>query len=218
MTTRTPTNEPAETLAELMEQLGNVPLSRVRLRPPPGTATEEDLLASGKKLVELVDCVLVEKAVGAKESLLAAVIARLLGNHVDEHDLGAVFGADGLFRLMPGLVRLPDVAFVPWENIPGEEVTDQPIAPDVPDLAVEVVSRSNTRAEINRKLRDYFLGGARLVWVIQPKTQTAQIYTSLEDVRRVGKTGSLDASPVIPGFTLSLPELFARNRRRKRSG
>jgi Uma2 family endonuclease len=215
--TQTPATRPAETLAELMDRLGDVPLSRIRARPAPGTATEDDLIASGNKLLELVDGVLVEKAVGAKESLLAAAIARLLGNHVDEHDLGAVFGADGLFRLEPGLLRLPDVAFVSWANIPGEEVTDEPIASYVPDLAVEVVSKSNTKAEINRKLCDYFLAGTRLVWVVQPKTQTAQIYTSPTDYRRIGKTGSLDASPVIGGFTLPLPELFARSRRRKRS-
>jgi Uma2 family endonuclease len=209
-----------ETVAELIVNLGGIPLERVLVKPPLGSATEEDVIAAWegpkKRLCELVDGVLVEKAMGTRESLFAGFITRVLGNFVDEADLGIVLGADGMLRLAPGLIRIPDVSFIPWERIPGEEVSDDPIAAYVPDLAVEVLSPSNTRGEIDRKLREYFDAGTSLVWVIQPKTQTAQAYTSPTDFRRIPKTGSLHGDPVLPGFVLSLPDLFSRTRSRRK--
>jgi Uma2 family endonuclease len=211
-----------DNFAELLARIGNVPPERIGMKPPAGMATEEDVLAArlrpGKRLYELVDGVLVEKTMGTKESLLAGVVLRLLGNYVDTADLGVVLGADGMLRLMPGLVRIPDVSFIPWDRIPNEEIPDDAIAELVPDLAVEVLSKKNTRGEMDRKLRDYFLSGTRLVWMIQPKTQTARVYTSPTDSHRVGKNGSLDGGVVLPGFTLPLSELFARTRRRKSDG
>lgn len=209
-----------ENLAELIEQLGNVPLERIRLHPPPGTAKERDVIAAAeaprKRLCELVDGVLVEKAMGTHESLLGGTIARLLGNFVEENDLGIVLPADGMLRLMPGLVRIPDVSYVAWDHVPGEEVPRKPaIAPYVPDLAVEVLSESNTPQEIDRKLRDYFLNGTQLAWVIDPKTQTAEVYTSPTDVTRLPRTGTLDGAGVVPAFRLPLADLFARTRRRR---
>jgi len=94
------------------------------------------------------------------------------------------------------------------------EAQDQPIAVLVPDLAVEVISKRNTPGEMRRKLRDYFLSGVRLVWLIYPKTQTAEVYRAPDRKKRVGKTGSLDGEDVLPGFRLPLSELFARARRR----
>jgi Uma2 family endonuclease len=210
-----------DNLAELLERLGDVPPERIRMKPPPGTATEKDVVAAAeaprKRLCELIDGVLVEKAMGTQESLLAVVIARLVGNFVDERDLGIVLGADGMLRLMPGLVRIPDVSFIPWENIPGEKVTgDKAIESYVPDLAVEVLSRTNTKKEIDRKLRDYFLTGTCLAWVVQPRTQTATVYTSPTDIHRVTRNGVLDGGEVLPGFSLRLTDLFARTARRRK--
>src|SRR5262249_16810403 len=147
------------TIAELLKQLGNVPPSRVRLRPTPGTATERDVIeveAREGKLCELVDGVLVEKAVGFTESYLAALLIRYLGPFPEDPDLGLGAGADAPLRLMPGLVRIPDVCFVSGEPLPGRKVPDEPIPDLAPDLAVEVISKSNTKPEMRRKLREYF--------------------------------------------------------------
>ncbi len=211
-----------ENIAELIEQLGDIPPRRIRMKPPPGTATEQDVIAAAeeprKRLWELVDGVLVEKARGIREALLAVEIGRLLGNFIAKGDLGIVLGADGMIRLEPGLVRIPDVSFIPWERIPGEEVKDEPMAPYAPAVAVEVLSPGNTRKEIQCKLRDYFLAGVQLVWVIQPKTQTAQAYTSPGEFRRIAKNGRLDGGTVLPGFSLPLAELFAHLARRRKRG
>jgi len=210
------------TLAELLRQLGDIPPERIALHAPPGRATEKHVIAAleavDKRLYELVDGVLVEKAMGTRESLLASIIIQLLWNFVQKHDLGIVLGADGAMRLMPGLVRIPDVSFISWDRLPGRELPDAALAELSPELAVEVLSASNTKGEMERKLRDYFRAGVRLVWVIQPKTQTAEVYTSPEHVQAVAKNQSLDGGPVLPGFKLSLRQLFARTQGRRGKG
>jgi Uma2 family endonuclease len=226
MTTPSELGTTKGTLAEVLEKiaaLGNIPPERIRMSPPPGTATEADVIAERqgpqRRLCELIDGILVEKPMSTPESLVAAQILRRIANHIDEEDLGAVFGEAGMLRLEPGLVRIPDVSFVPWKNVPGGKIDPyQPIAALVPDLAVEVISKSNTPAEIDRKLKEYFFHGTRLAWVIDPRKQTAKVYTAPDAFKRVTKTGSLDAAPVLPGFKVSLPDVFSRLSQRKRTG
>jgi hypothetical protein len=74
------------TIADLMDRLGGISPARVRFRPPPGTATERDVLdveAREDRLCELVDGVLVEKVMGFYEGFLAATLIRLLGTFLD---------------------------------------------------------------------------------------------------------------------------------------
>jgi Uma2 family endonuclease len=99
------------TLMDLMELFGPIPFYRIRHDPPPGMATEEDVLeidAHEDRLCELMDGVLVEKTVGAYESYLAVLLGTILNQYVREHQLGIVLGADGMLRLWPGMVRIPD--------------------------------------------------------------------------------------------------------------
>jgi hypothetical protein len=155
-----------ETVADLLERLGGIPAWRVRFRPAPGTATEQDVLAAsreGKRVCELVDGVLVEKAMGYKESALAF------------------------------LRRIPD----------------EPIPDVAPDLAVEVLSQSNTEAEMGRKLREYFAAGVRLAWLVDPETRTVQVYTAPDQCSLLRENDTLDGGAVLPGFTLALAGLFA---------
>ncbi|HYT94106.1 MAG TPA: Uma2 family endonuclease [Gemmataceae bacterium] len=219
----TPTTAPTlDTLADLLHHLGDIPLERIRLRPAPGTATEQDVIAAldgpDKRLYELIDGVLVEKVMSTREALLAGVLVHYLWDFVEEDDLGLVLPADGALRLQLGLVRIPDACFISWDRLPEGQLPDEAIAGVVPDLAVEVLSEGNTKAEMDRKLRDYFETGVRLVWFIQPKTQTATAYTSPTKSRRVGKEQALDGGDVLPGFRLYLKELFARAKRRQRKG
>jgi Uma2 family endonuclease len=207
---------PPETLAELHRRLGGVPLERIRCQPPPGTATEDDVLrrVNGEKhLFELVDGVLVEKAMGYYESVLAVVLIQLLSNFLEQHDLGVVSGADGTLRLMPGLVRIPDVAFIAWERFPNRRLPAEPIPGIAPDLAVEVLSEGNTDAEMERKLGEYFATGVRLVWYLDPKSRTARVYTSPTTVQVLTEADTLEGEPVLPGFRLPLREWFERAER-----
>jgi Uma2 family endonuclease len=209
-----------ETLEDLLARLGNIPLSRVRFHPPPGTATERDLIAArhGPRphLCELIDGVLVEKTVGTRESLLASLIVHFIWDYLELHDLGIALGADGAVRLWPGRIRVPDAAFVSWAQLPDGQLPDDPIAGIFPDLAVEVVSKNNTLAEIALKLDDFFRAGTRIAWVVFPKTRTAKVYSSPGEFKPVARNGKLVAGEVLPGFSLSLAKLFSRGTRTKR--
>src|SRR5262249_28289024 len=156
-----------------------IPLVRIRRTPAPGSATEEDLLRAQKPICELIDGVLVEKPMGALESVLGIYVGRLIGNHVEANDLGVVAGADRVIRPGPGLVRAPDVTFIPWSGLPdGEVPEDEAFWTVAPGLIVEVLSPGNTDAEIDRKLDELFTAGCKLAWVIDPPTKTAKVYTS----------------------------------------
>src|SRR5580658_8756167 len=116
--------------AELVRKLGNIPLERICFTPPPGTATERDLLAAMRRsdrLFELVDGTLVEKAMRLSESMIALLISRRIGNFAEENDLGIPAGADGAVRLLKGLVRAPDVSFFCWDKLPGRVLPSRPI-------------------------------------------------------------------------------------------
>jgi Uma2 family endonuclease len=205
-------------LRDLLDGLGGVAPDRVRFHPPPGTAKEKHVIEihdRENRLCELVDGVLVEKVMGAKESLLAIELARSIGNYLEPVELGIVLGADGMLRLMPRLVRIPDVSFISWERIGSDQFPDEPIPDLVPDLAVEVLSEGNTKREMERKLHEYFEAGVRLVWFIDPKSRTVDAYTSPSEFRRYRNGQTLDGGSVLPGFKLPLRQFFARTTRRK---
>jgi Uma2 family endonuclease len=202
-----------ETLRDLLDRLGNVALERVRFEPAPGTATEADVLVcpdGQKRLLELVDGVLVEKPMGYYESLVAGVLIHLLWNFLDQHPLGIVLAPDGLYRLLPGLVRLPDVSFVSWEHFPNRRLPAGRVLGVAPDLAVEVLSEGNTEAEMERKLNEYFEAGVQIVWLVDPETRTARVYTSPLDFNLLSEEDALDGGTLLPGFRLSLRELLER--------
>ncbi len=198
------------TVAELLERFGPMPAERIRTNPPPGTATEQDVIDIEKResrLCELVDGVLVEKTIGYYESYLALRLGHFLAGFVERHRLGVVVGADGMMRLAAGLVRIPDVSFVSWNQLPGHRVPRVPIADLAPDLAVEVISPSNTSREMERKLQDFLAAGVRLVWYVLPEPQEIHVYTAgRHDVLTIGQ--ELSGGDVLPGFVLPLWRLF----------
>jgi Uma2 family endonuclease len=200
-------------LADLLADLGDIPPERVRLVPPPGTATERDVITireRERRLYELVEGTLVEKAMGAPESVLAWILGTDLAIFLRAHDLGFCMGADGMARIAPGLVRIPDLSFIGWDQLPTHEVPQQPIFGLAPALAVEVISKTNTRAEMERKLREYFKAGVRLVWYVYPKTRTIRVYTSPRRSTLLRDGQILDGGAILPGFALPLTELFDR--------
>lgn len=210
-----PGQAPPATVADLLKNLG-VPAARVRLRPPVGTATELDLIVTnGKKecLVELVDGVLVEKAMGTEEASWAALLVIHLGSFILRHDLGKIYTPDGPFRLAPGLVRLPDVSFVSWARYHEPKHRGE-IQAIVPELAVEILSQSNTKREIARKLGEYFAAGVRLAWIVDPKRREVRVHSSGTDFVTLTAADVLDGGDVLPGFRLPLAEFFDQAERK----
>ncbi|HEU5118869.1 MAG TPA: Uma2 family endonuclease [Isosphaeraceae bacterium] len=212
------TSAPAgpRTVADLLEALrplGDIPPERIRLHPAPGTATEQDLLDvldHENRICELVEGTLVEKTMGYEEGRLAGVLLTYLNIFLWQHDLGIANGPDGTLKLTTGLIRIPDVSFVSWDRLPNRQPPKGPIPHLALDLAVEVISQGNTRAEMDRKLLEYFDAGTRLVWFVYPKTRTVRVYTSPRDSAVLTADDHLDGGDVLPGFSVSVNELFAR--------
>ena len=213
------TSAPEEAIAEprslgdLIRGLGGIPLSRVLANPAPGTATESDVLDAARRynrLYELVDGALVEKVMGYSESLFALFVARMLLDFVEPRNLGLVSGADGTMKLFGGLVRIPDVAFVSWDRIPGRVVPKEPIPSLTPDLVVEVLSESNTPAEMGRKRGEYFASGVRMVWEFDTESRIVSVFTPDGNVTVLDSSRSLEGGEVLPGFTLALGDLFSK--------
>lgn len=203
---------PIKTLADLLDRLGGVPLERICFHPSVGAATVQDVIDIQRqegKHCELVDGVLLEKAKGYNESSLALFLGGLLNAFVVPRNLGFVTGPDGTVELMADLVRIPDVAFTSWKRMPGRQAPTAPVPQLPPDLAVEVLSRSNTPGEMGVKRQDYFTTGVELVWEIDPDARTVAVYTSATDVTTLTAADTLDGGSVLPGFVLPLHDLFA---------
>lgn len=201
------------TLADLQEYLGGIPPERIRLFPAPGLATVDDwerLSVQKTGLLELVDGVLIQKPVSLSESKFTTIWADVLGSYRDKNDLGFVLGPSGPFQFQPGQVRLPDASFVRWNHFPDRKLPRATFLWHAPDLAIEVLSKENTRLEMDRKLSEYFQGGAKLVWYVDPAARTLSVFSSVDDVRVATLEDEIDGGDVLPGFTLSIQPLFSR--------
>ena len=203
-----------KTMGDLLRRLG-VSAHRVRLQPTPGTATIDDLADAndrrrGKAPYEWIDGTLVEKAVGFNESVLAAWVLDRIFVYLDTHDVGFLAGEGGVMRILPKVGRAPDVSFIAWSSLPGgrRPGPDDRVPAIVPDLAVEVLSKSNTKREMARKRREYFQAGVKRVWQIDPATATARVYTAAKTFTAIPADGVLDGETILPGFTLPLADLF----------
>lgn len=204
------------TVADLQKHLGGIPAERIRISPPPGQATEADLIRANDRkqgICELIDHVLVEKTMGYFESQLAFLIGHFIHSFLFDHNLGIVFGEAGPLRVRADQVRMPDVSFVAWQSFPDGKPPREAVFPVPPDLAVEVLSQGNTKAEMERKLREYFDAGTKLVWYLDPQARHMRVYTSPDEVTVVDEAGHVDGGDVLPGFSMSLGELFQRAER-----
>lgn len=197
-----------ENVEQLIAHLG-VPPHRIRLQPPPGLATEEDAILA-RPLCELIDGVLVEKAMGYWESRLAVLLAHFIESYLEGNDIGFTLGEGGMQRVDFGQMRIPDVSFYLWSRFPNRELTMEQILAEVGDLVVEVLSPSNTDQEMERKRREFFAAGTRLFWIVDPVDRTVAVYTSPEDVTVLNETQILTGGDVLPGFTLPLRDWFTR--------
>ena len=192
--------------------LGDVPLKRVVFDPLPGTATEYDQIFRVERqhrFAELIDGTLVEKPMGSFESMIAAIIAKAILVFLEKHDLGVVTGESAMMRMANGRVRMPDAAFTSYDRLPERRPPRDPIWPLSPDLAVEVLIQSNTKAEIDQKVQEYFASGTRLVWIVDPDRLIAVVYISSDQPERVLHVGeALDGGDVLPGFSIPLATIF----------
>jgi Uma2 family endonuclease len=161
-------------------------------------------------LYEVVNGEIVEKKMGAYELEIASLLVGLLDPFARAHKLGRVV-VEMIFWINKAkkLQRRPDVAFVSHERWPLSRRVPREAAWDiVPDLAIEIVSPSNTANEVQAKIGEYFQAGVRRVWVIYPEAALVHIYDSPTQVRILQRGDELADALLLPGFWLAVAALF----------
>ena len=175
-----------------------------RLEQQPLRPTEKYYLIDGELLIKM--------APAQHHATAASELSRHLGNFVAEHDLGRVLIECGYHP--PGdrrTVLLPDVAFEAMPRAAQPPLTTY--APYMPDLAVEIISPSQTLAQVRRKAEAYLRHGTALVWLVDPIAKTAEVWRRGDDgapnSETVSGDGELSGDDILPGFRLPLERVFS---------
>ena len=181
-----------------------------RKNGPVGPSSQLTFPVPDDILYEVVDGKIVEKTVGATEVMIACNLDQYLGMFARTHRLGRVM-AEMVFRIdvAKDLQRRPDVAFIAHARWPyNRRVPNVAVWDMVPDLAIEVVSPSNTAFEVQRKIHEYFDAGVSQVWIIYPPQREVYVFASTTRIEVLQLGQELDGGNLLPGFRLSLSALF----------
>jgi len=180
--------------------------------------TADELLAMcGDERYELVRGVLVPMSPppGFRHGRLIINLTLPIVSFARAQNLGDITAAETGYRLRrnPDTVRAPDLAFVARGRITAD--MDQTRYLDLaPDLVVEVVSPSDSAADINAKVLEYLDAGVRLIWIVYPETETVAVYRPEATSRLLGGSDQisgdqLSGEDVLPGFTFPITGIFA---------
>lgn len=147
---------------------------------------------------------------GGEHCIVEIKLAAPLYTHVMTKQLGAVLTGDPGFIIgrNPDTVRAPDIAFVKQEHIPATGVPKK-YWPGPPDLAVEVISPSDTLIEVEEKVHDWLEAGTAMVWVVNPRRRTVTVYRTPHQAAILTAADELDGQDVVPGFRIQVSEIFA---------
>jgi Uma2 family endonuclease len=180
---------------------------------PAGLVTAEalfDMPDNGGR-TELVRGELREMSPGSPwSSEVGILIAAALIGHVRPRRLGSVFGDEAGFILArnPDTVRAPDVAFVRADRLPPPAQREFFLAL-APDLVVEVLSPTDRAHDVHDKIHEYLEAGVRLVWLVDPRARRVTVCLPDRTTRTLGASDVLDGGDVLPGFQLTLADLFS---------
>lgn len=169
--------------------------------------TEQDLLQmpdDGRKY-ELVDGRLRIVPTGMQHGWLEFVLANKLGPYLKNRFKG--FGSSTGFRMKQGNIRSPDLALVAVERLP-EGKPPAEFFDGAPDLAVEIVSPSESPRDLMQKVLEYFESGTREVWLIFPERKQMHRYTAPLDIEVLHENDVLTGGALLPDFQMRVSELF----------
>ncbi len=200
------------TLAQHLERLGNVPPDRIWFTPAVGTATVADWersIAAGHR-PELIFGTLVEKTMGWRQGLFAAVLIELFAPAIEKGRLGVLVGDQSFIRMPDDHRRSPDVAYYSRSRLPGGKPPRENVPAVYPDIAIEVLSDSNTAGEMKLKRREFFGAGTIWFWMIEPQLRRVDVYDSVDTFRSYRDGDHLTAPGLLPALSVSVTELFDR--------
>jgi Uma2 family endonuclease len=170
---------------------------------------EEFARMPGSEHRELVRGEVIETMPPGKEH---GVIALAIGTMLRlwaKQGVGGQAGVEAGFILArnPDLIRGPDVYYISADRIPADNDLGG-FWTIAPDLAVEVVSPSETAVEVQQKVRDYLAAGTKLVWTVYPPTRVVVVHTGDGLARTYGEDALIEYPDVLPGFSCKVSELF----------
>ncbi len=134
-----------------------------------------------------------------------AGITAQLWNWNERTHLGVVFDSSAGFTLPNTAIRGPDAAWMTrdrWGALPQHERNR--FSHVCPDFVVELRSRSDIKKDLRLKMREYIAQGARLGWLIDPKTGTVDIYRPGRRVEKFARPVTLSGEDLLPEFVLDL--------------
>lgn len=145
-----------------------------------------------------------------RHGFVTAKVVFILMRYLEQNPIGQVVCNDAGFVLeqQPDTLRGPDVGVILKERIPPEGLPDD-WWEGAPDLAVEIVSRSQTAHDLAKKALEYLQAGTKMVWVIDPESRTVAVYTPPDHIRILGESETLDGGDVLPNFQIRVGELFS---------
>jgi Uma2 family endonuclease len=173
------------------------------------TWTEDELLAldvEGK--CELVEGELVVTPAGYEHGIIGIRVATALEGFVRPRKLGRVAGPDLGCWMKNGSLRSPDVSFIRTERLRRLVADVRRFFPAAPDLAVEVLSPSESLRNMNDKINEYFDSGAQSVWIVDPETESVTVFHPGCDPIVFTVPDTLEDETILPGFSLPLSDLF----------
>jgi Uma2 family endonuclease len=144
---------------------------------------------------------------GMYHEMVGMKLALELGIYLKLHVIGLLYGSSVGFILPSGDLLSPDVSFVSNTRLQGGKVPEG-FGKFAPDLAVEIVSPSDSLFDVEAKADLYLTNGTRMVWVINPRSRRATIYRPDARVQVIQEDESLDGAEVLPGFSVVLGEVL----------
>lgn len=177
--------------------------------------TADELLQMGSDApYELWEGVLKEvSSSSSRSSEISLLLAIHVGQFVLNHGLGHMTTADGGYLLQddPQTVVSPDFGFVRHARLPGG-FPRRGFCAIPPDLAAEVISPTDRRADIAQKQALYERAGVPLVWWVDPEARTVAVHRPGRPVEVLDESMTLDGGEVLPGFSIPVASIFAIKR------
>lgn len=174
--------------------------------------TAEDLLAMGSDApYELLNGELIEMSPSYTDhSRIGLFIGGQLDAFSRRSKLGFATQSDGGYFIghNPDTVLAPDAAFVRRERIPsGHDFRS--FFPGAPDIAVEVVSPSESTGDTAQKVALYTKSGVPLIWIVYPKHRKITVHRFGEPPVTLGESDTITGEDILPGFSMAVAEVFA---------
>ena len=147
---------------------------------------------------------------GYEHGKIAMRVASRLAPFVEQHGLGETYAAETGFLIHrhPDTVRAPDCAFVTAAKLAAMAPLPQGYLAAPPDLAVEVLSPSDSYSEVEEKVADWLDAGCQAVIVIDPRRKMASLHRAGSRPSSFAEADRLEIPDLLPGWSLALAEIF----------